>query len=199
MIGLAEISPMSMSVSRPAARRSVVFEHTVEGLFLVALRGRLSAEAEASLRRAGLDLSTKLQPAYPFETWKTCLEIAVRDLYSPLPRPEAWRNIGRALVEGLSRTGIGRATAGVARLLGPLRALRRLEATLKSADNYMEARITERSPTCVEVWLNEVMGQPTYYQGVLEASLAMTGAREGRVELLACTSGGATFHVQWSA
>ncbi|WP_407736389.1 DUF2378 family protein [Hyalangium sp.] len=179
-------------------RRWVVFEHTVEGLFLVALRGRLSAAAAASLRRTGLDLSKKLLPAYPFEIWKQCLEIAVRDLYSHLPRPEAWRRIGHALVEGMARTVIGRATAGVARLLGPLRALRRLEATLKSADNYVEARITERSATCLEVSINEVMGQPTYYQGILEASLAMTGAKGGRVELLSCEGGGATFRVQWS-
>lgn len=199
MIGLVETYPMTGCVPLPAVRRWVVYEHTVEGLFLVALRGRLSATAEASLRQAGVDLSKKLLPAYAFETWKQCLEIAVKDLHSHLPRPEAWRQIGRAMVEGLARTGIGRATAGVARLLGPLRALRRLEATLKSADNYMEARVTERSATCVDVSLNEVLGQPSYYQGILEASLTMTGAKGGRVELLSCSGSGATFRVQWSA
>jgi uncharacterized protein (TIGR02265 family) len=197
MIGLTETYPMSGSVPLLAVRRWVVFDHTVEGLFLVALRGRLSATAVASLRRAGLDLSKKLLPAYAFETWKQCLEIAVKDLHPSLPRPAAWREIGRALVEGMARTGIGRATAGVARLLGPLRALRRLEHTLQSADNYVEARITERSATCVEVWVNEVMGQPTYYQGILEASLTLTGAEAGRVELLSCAGGGATFRIMW--
>lgn len=198
MNGLAEISPMSGSVSLRAMRRWVVFDHAVEGLFLVALRGRLSVAAQADLRRAGLDLSKKLLPAYPFETWKQCLEIAVRDIYSHLPLPEAWREIGHAVVEGMARTGIGRATAGVVRLLGPLRALRRLETMLKSADNYMGARVTEHTSTCVEVWLNEVMSQPTYYQGILEASLAMTGADGGQVDLLSYESGSATFFVQWS-
>ncbi len=198
MMGLAARYPMSRSVPLQVTRRWVVFDHTVEGLFLVALRGRLSATAEACLRRAGLDLSKKLLPAYPFETWRQCLEIAVRDIYSHLPRPEAWRQLGHAVVEGMAQTGLGRATAGVVRLLGPLRALRRLEATLKSADNYLGARVTEYSSTCVEVWLNEVMGQPTYYQGILEASLAMTGAEEGQVELLSYAAGGVTFLVQWS-
>ncbi|WP_224250029.1 DUF2378 family protein [Hyalangium gracile] len=188
---------MSGTLPLRAERRRVVFDHTVEGLFLVALRGRLSVTAESSLRRAGLDLSKKLLPAYPFETWKHCLEIVATDLYPHLTRPQAWQEIGRAMVEGMARTVIGKATVGVARLLGPLRALRRLEHTLQSADNYVEARVTERSPTCVEVWINEVMGQPTYYQGILEACLSMTGAQGGRVELLSCSGGSASFRVQW--
>lgn len=197
MTGLVEPHPLNGTLPVPNVRRPVVFDHAVEGLFLVALRGRLSVTAESSLRRAGLDLSRKLLPAYAFETWKHCLEIIATDLFPHLNRPEAWRQLGRALVDGMARTVIGRATVGVARLLGPLRALRRLDHTLQSADNYVEARITERSPTCVEVWINEVMGQPTYYVGVLEACLAMTRAREGRVELLSCAGSGATFRVTW--
>jgi uncharacterized protein (TIGR02265 family) len=92
---------------------------------------------------------------------------------------------------------MGRATVGVARLLGPLRALRRLEHTLKSAENYVEAHVTERSSTCVEVRINEVIGQPTYYQGILEVILVMTGTGVGQVELLSREGSGATYRVQW--
>jgi uncharacterized protein (TIGR02265 family) len=193
---LAETHP-NLSVSLRTNRPWVVFDHTVEGLFRVALRGRLSITAESSLRRAGLDLSKKLLPAYPFEIWKQCLSIVATDLYPHLARAEAWRQLGHALVAGMSRTVLGRAIVGVSRLLGPLRALKRLDHTLHSVDNYVEARITERSRTCVEVWINEVMEQPTYYQGILEACLAMTVAQGGRVELLAREGHGATFRVQW--
>jgi len=190
-------TPPTESMPLRMAQRWLVFDHTVEGLFLVALRGRLSAATEAKLRRAGLDLSKKLQPAYPFEVWKQCLEIVATDLYPGLPPAEAWRKLGRAIVEGMSQRGMGRAMMRVSRLLGPLRALRRLDHILHSADNYVEARVTERSRTCVEVWINEVMGQPSYYKGILEASLVMMGAEVGQVEVLSLDGCGATFRVSW--
>ncbi|MBN1204348.1 MAG: DUF2378 family protein [Myxococcaceae bacterium] len=196
MNGLAEPLPIQPIPER-AAQRRVVFDHTIEGLFLVALRGRLQVTTESSLRRAGLDLSKKLQPAYPFETWKQCLEIIAMDLYPHVSRPEAWRQLGHKSVEGMVRTVMGRTMVRVARLLGPLRALRRLNHNLQSADNYVKARIAEHSPTCVEVWINEVMEQPSYYQGILEACVAMAGGQGARVELLAREEGGASYRVQW--
>jgi uncharacterized protein (TIGR02265 family) len=196
MTGLAETQPTEI-LPLPMARRWVVFDHTVEGLFLVALRGRLSPATQASLRQAGLDLSKKLQPAYPFDVWKLCLEIVARDLYPRLPCAEAWRKLGRAIVEGMSQRVMGRVMVRVSRLLGPLRALRRLDHILNSAANYVEARVTERSPTCIEVWINDVMGQPSYYQGILEASLVMTGTEVGQVELISRESSGATYRVSW--
>jgi uncharacterized protein (TIGR02265 family) len=175
----------------------MVFDHAVEGLFLVALRGQLSPATQESLRRAGLDLSKKLQPAYPFEVWKKCLEIVAAELYPRLSRAEAWQKLGRAIVEGMSQRVMGRAMVRVSRMLGPLRALKRLDHILNSAGNYVEARVTERSRTCIEVWVNEVMGQPTYYQGILEASLVMTGAEVGQVELISLDGFGATYRVSW--
>jgi uncharacterized protein (TIGR02265 family) len=196
MSGLAE-PQFTGSKPLPIAQRWVVFDHTVEGLFLVALRGRLSATAESSLRKVGLDLSKKLLPAYPFEVWRQCLEIVATDLYPMHPRPEAWRRLGHDMVRGMCQTVLGRAMVGVSRLLGPLRALRRLNHTLRSADNYVEAHITELSPTCCLVWINEVMGQPGYYQGILEASLATMGARGARVRLCSSEGTSATYRVEW--
>ncbi len=196
MTGLAEIQPPP-SLPLPMARRWMVFDHAVEGLFLVALRGQLSPALQESLRRAGLDLSKKLQPAYPFEVWKRCLELVAAELYPRLSRAEAWRKLGRAIVEGMSQRVMGRALVRVSRMLGPLRALKRLDHILNSAGNYVEARVTERSRTCIEVSINEVMGQPTYYQGILEATLVMTGTEVGQVELISLNGFGATYRVSW--
>lgn len=181
----------------PSGPRRLVFEQTIEGLFLVALRHRLSSTAHAALREAGLDLSNKLLPAYPFETWRRGLEIAVADVYPELPRAESYRRLGRDLVEGMTRTGLGRAAASVGRLLGPTRALRRINATFASADNIVQARHRELSPTRFELSLNEVMGQPTFHQGVLEACLPLAGARGLRVEVLSVEGTGATYAVEW--
>ncbi|WP_257461715.1 DUF2378 family protein [Archangium lipolyticum] len=180
-----------------APQRRLVFEHTIEGLFRISLRHRLSALAWQSLREAGLDLSRPLAPAYPYETWKRALEISVADLYPFLPREEAWRRMGRDVVDGMMRTVMGRAMVGVSRLLGPLRSLRRLNSTLRSADNYAESRLFELSPNCCEVWINEVMEQPSYYQGVLEACVTLAGGRDVSTRVLSRDGHGAFLHVEW--
>ena len=174
-----------------------MFEHTFEGLFRFALRERLSAQAWDALRQAGVDLSKPLLPAYSYEMWRRSLELAVADVYPRLPTAEAWRHLGRDVVRGMVYTLMGRAMVGVARLLGPLRSLRRLNNTLRSADNYVESRITELSPTACEVWFNEVMDQPSYYQGVLEASLGLAGARGIQTRVLRREGPGAVLHVEW--
>jgi uncharacterized protein (TIGR02265 family) len=196
MQGLSE-PRLTGSKPAPAMQRWVVFDHTVEGLFLIALQGRLSTMAMARLRAEGIDLSKKLQPAYSFEIWKRCLEVAVTDLYGRLPRAEGYRRLGHEMVQGMGKTVMGRAMVGVARLLGPLRALRRLDHNLHSADNYVQARLTELASNWCEVWINEVMDQPGYYQGILEACLEMAGAHGIRVEMIAREGSGASFLVQW--
>lgn len=179
------------------APRRWVFGHTVEGLFLVALRGRLSEAAREALCRGGLDLSRPLQPTYSYETWRRSLEISALDLYPLLPREEAWYRLGRSVVEGMVQTLLGRTMAGVARLLGPLRSLRRFNNTLRSAGNYVESRLEELSSTACRVWINEVMGQPAYYQGVLEAGVAVAGGQRPRTRVLSREGSGAWLHVEW--
>jgi uncharacterized protein (TIGR02265 family) len=181
----------------PAGPRRLVFENTVEGLFRISLRDRLSSPAWQALRAAGIDPARPLLPAYSQETWRRGLEIAVADLYPFLPREEAWRRLGRDVMEGLMHTVLGRAMVGVSRLLGPLRSLRRLNNTLRSTDNYVESRLTELSPTSCEVWINEVMDQPTYYQGILEACMVLAGGQQVRVRVVAREGHGARLHVEW--
>jgi uncharacterized protein (TIGR02265 family) len=179
------------------ARPRWVFEHTVEGLFRMALGTRLSAAAQQSLCEAGLDLSRRLLPAYSHDTWKRCLAIAADDLYPRVPRPEAWRRLGSELILGVSQTAMGRAMSSVARMLGPLRWLRRLQHTLRGLDNVVEVQLRELSPTACELHLNEVMDQPGFYQGVLEACLTQAGARQVRARVIRREGAGATLHVEW--
>jgi uncharacterized protein (TIGR02265 family) len=95
--------------------------------------------------------------------------------------------VGQGLEEvlGLSQTVRGRAMSRVARMLGPLRWLRRLQHTLRGLDNAVEVR------------LNEVMERPTFYQGVLEACLIQAGARQVRARVVQREGAGATLHVEW--
>jgi len=185
--------------TRAPTARQLVFEHTVEGLFRVALNGQLSPRATRALEDTGIELTRPLLPAYPVETWRRALEITVADVYARLSPEEAWRRLGHEVLDGLVDTHMGRSLRGAAQQLGPLGFLRRFNTTLRSADNYVQARLEERSPTLCEVWINDVMGQPAYYQGMLEASLALAGGRGARARVLGREAGGARFQVEWDA
>jgi len=176
-----------------------VFEHAVDGLFRGPLRDRLSASALQALCEVGIDLSKPLLPAYSSETWGRALHIAAADLSTELPHEASWRRLGQELINGLVHTLVGGAMVNVATLLGPLRFLRRLNSTLRNADNYVEARLQDVSPTSCEVWINDVMEQPAYYRGVLEALITLAGGREARTRLLSCEGRGAWFLAEWEA
>ena len=186
-----------MQVHETVLEPRLVFEHTVEGLFRVALNGKLSPPATRALGQTGIELTRPLLPAYPVETWRRALEITVADVYAQLPPDEAWRRLGHEVLDGLVHTRLGRSLSNAAQLLGPLRFLRRLNTTLRSADNYVRAELKEQAPTTCEVWINEVMDQPAYYQGLLEASVALAGGRKAHSRLLAREGRGARFQVRW--
>jgi uncharacterized protein (TIGR02265 family) len=181
----------------PAPRQRVIFEHTVDWLLQPPVRLRLSPAAYAALKEAGLDPTERLRPAYSFDTWRRALAIIVADLYPACPPNEGYRLLGGTLARGVERTAMGRAMVSMGRLLGPLRSLRRINETFRSADNYVESRLTERGPTHCELWINEVMDQPGYYQGILEVCLELAGAHEGRVEVLSRDGAGASFALSW--
>jgi uncharacterized protein (TIGR02265 family) len=179
------------------AHERVVFDNTVHGLFQIALQGELSPDARRAMRLAGLDLDQKLLPAYPLPIWVRCLEIAVQDIYPHLPREEAYRQLGHQIVLGVSETVLGRGMLALGRALGPRRMLMRMNHNFRNADNFVQARLTELSPTCFEVQLNETLGLPTYFQGILEAALAASGARAPTVGCLREEPPGCTYRVQW--
>ncbi|MFP2927150.1 DUF2378 family protein [Pyxidicoccus sp. 3LG] len=181
----------------PAPKQRVIYEHTVEWLLQPSVRLYLSPAACAALKDVGLDVTERLRPAYSFDTWQRTLAIVVADLYPAVPTREAYRLLGRMLVRGVERTALGRAMVSMGRLLGPLRAMRRIDETFRSADNYVESRFTEHSPTHCALWINEVLDQPGYYQGILEMCLELAGAREVRVEVLSRDGASATFALSW--
>ncbi|MET0404068.1 MAG: DUF2378 family protein [Cystobacter sp.] len=185
--------------STSAARERWVFEHTVDGLFRGSLRERLSATALVSLRQAGIDLSRPLLPAYSSETWIRALHIAAEAFSADLSPEASWRRLGQEVIQGLVHTRVGSAMVSVAGLLGPLRFLRRLNSTLRSTDSYVESRLKEVGPTSCEVWISEVMEQPAYHRGMLEALVSLAGGRDVRVRVLTCEGPGAWFLVEWEA
>ncbi|NMO16119.1 DUF2378 family protein [Pyxidicoccus fallax] len=175
----------------------LIYGVTAQGLFLHALGRRLSANARVALREAGMDLDQDLLPAYDLGTWMRCLDIALRDLWPDLPREEAWRRMGHTLVEGITSTMLGRLTMTAARALGPQLAVSQFNRAFRNSDNFVELRPKELGPGRWELWISDIVGRPHYYQGILEKSLELTGARGFQVSVLRQEPPACVFLMQW--
>lgn len=157
-----------------AQHTQVVFEQTMEGL-LRAIRPRLTPACKARLEQAGLDVDSSLLPAYAFEVWMKCLLVSAEELWPGEPRERAMFHLGEAFIEGYRETFLGRAVLGVIRVIGPRRALHRSTRSFRSGNNYTETKITDTSPTSLELWMNEVGPYPSFTQGLIEAALRASG------------------------
>lgn len=175
----------------------LIFDHTIEGLFMRGLTGQVTPRLKEKLRQAGLDLSRPLLPAYPVDVWMRCIGLTAQELYSTTPDTEAWRRLGERMVEGYRETVMGSAMFTLLKILGPRRTLERAQKNFRSGNNYTEVRFTDVSPTLVEVWMNETDLMRYFIQGMIQAGMRTSGAPDLRVSILQFDSQGTTYRVSW--
>ncbi|KFE67693.1 DUF2378 family protein [Hyalangium minutum] len=175
----------------------LVYEQTIEALFVRALGARLSPECRVRLREAGLDVSQKLKPAYSFDSWMKFIRIAAEELHPGLPLPEATFKLGEAYVDGFRETMLGRAVMSLLRVLGPRRTVLRATQNFRAGNNYTETRVAELAPGRFEVWMNEVGPYPEFTAGIIQAGVRMSGAKELRVEMFDYDGHACTYRITW--
>jgi uncharacterized protein (TIGR02265 family) len=175
----------------------LIFEQTIEALFLRALAGRLKPDCKARLRHAGLDVDQKLKPAYSFQSWMTFLRIATEELYADLSVDEGAFKLGELYIEGFRETMLGRAVLSLLRVLGPRRALARATQSFRAGNNYTESRLAELGPSQFELWMNEVGALPSFTAGIIHAGLRVAGAQNIRVEPVDHDGHGCTYRISW--
>ena len=177
----------------------LVYSGTVEALFLRALENRLTPACRQRLAEAGLDLEQKLPPSYTLEQWKQFLRIAADHVYAGMPAEAAYYSLGERFIDGYFSSIFGRALLGMARLVGPRRALTQARLCFRTSANCSEVRIVEKSPTEVEVWLTDIGADlPTFVAGVLARATELSGGQR----VVAIPEGfdgqSATYYVRWS-
>lgn len=161
------------------------------------LHGKIPLTLKEQLRREGLDLDRKLLPAYPVETWARCVGLTAKALYPDKPEVEAWRLLGERHIEGFHETMLGRALFGVLRLLGPKRRLARMRQSFRAGNNYQEVRLTDVSPTEMDVWLNE-RGMLRYFKlGILHGSARAAGDPNAMAVVKNFDDEGVTYRISW--
>src|SRR5512145_3020631 len=121
------VSSSASSAAPSESRPRLIFSSSFEGMFLRALRDRLTPELKAKLRDEGVDLDKKLAPGYPLDVWMRCVDHAAQALYPSLKFGDAHWKLGEDFVRGYAETTIGHAMFAVLKLLGPMRAVARLE------------------------------------------------------------------------
>lgn len=175
----------------------LVFEQTIEALFVRALGGRLTPECRVRLRQAGLDVDQEIKPAYSFDSWMLFIRIAAEELFPGEPLPQSTFKLGEAYVEGFRQTMLGRAVMSLLRVLGPRRAIARATQNFRAGNNYTETRITELGHSQFDVWMNEVGDFPEFTAGIIQAGVRMSGAKELRVEPYGYDGHGCTYRITW--
>ena len=178
--------------------QKMVFEQTIEGLFLRGLGDRLTPACKSRLRAHGLDLDRKLLPAYEFEKWMAYLRIAAEELYGDSSTEVAMFRLGERTVDGFGDTLMGRAVLAMTRIIGPVRTLQRCDRNFRSGNNYTTSRLKELSAQCYELWVNEVGPYPTFTGGIVCAALRVAGAKEPKAEVVSHDGHACTYRITWS-
>ena len=172
-----------------------VYEHTVEGLFFKALRSRLTPELEQKLKALGIDVHGKPK-SVPQDQWVRALELAASALFEG-PADERFRQLGHSVMLRYEETVMGKAVITVMRLMGPKRILGRINSTLRSGNNFIEASLAPTGPNSWEGTVNECNGNPYYIAGVLEQGLIISGAKSPMVLVSEFNGHSARFHITW--
>jgi uncharacterized protein (TIGR02265 family) len=175
----------------------LVFELSLEGLFIRGIGDLITWQLKAELRTLGLDLDRKLPRSVPRETWYAALNLVVKHLFAEVPRDEAHRLMGQRLMHGTENTFPGRAIAPLVRKLGPRRFLKRLPRNMKASNNFATGVITELSATSVQLDVDDVGDAPGVFVGSLERMVAWAGGSDVVVTMKA-TPPAATYVVSWA-
>ena len=116
------------------------FQNSIEGLYVRGLGKLLGPAEKAALARVGLRVD-QLQPAYSEATVLAALRVV-----GPVVLPNGtWEQqlhrLGVLTVVGYVDTVLGRALAGMLRVVGPERGIGWLDRNMRSLTNYLNVRV----------------------------------------------------------
>lgn len=176
------------------ATEKYVFPSLIEG-YMKGLGPRFTDETRRKLKAAGLDVA-KLPPAIPVNDMTPFMEIIASTAWPDAPKNEQLRQLGLCAIRGWQGTLLGSAAAAMIRLIGPHRALTRLDRAFSTTNNFNRAKTELLGAKEALVTINDVQEMPTYWVGIFEAALELL-ALEGTVVIDHQTPPEATFRLTW--
>lgn len=174
----------------------LIFDHTVESL-LRTLERPIPPEQIQGLDALGIDLSKPLLPAYPIEVFSQLIGFIGRHRFPRLSAQEADFEVGRSFIQAYTtQTVMGKALKGLLRVIGPHRALERMNRTFRSANNYTETRLEKLGPSSYQLWFNFAL-RPSYFAGMVHETLVLCGQKQAQVKALDAPRPEALVDVSW--
>lgn len=181
----------SLSESRALPRIPV---SVMEGLFVRGLKaeGRL-VERLLSL---GYDIK-KPEVNYSVLTYQRCVNAARQEAFPHLTDEEAYRLLGRRLVEGFLETLVGKVVAVAMPMIGPGHVVERLPRYLAMMGRgEMVVRITPAGGTARRIYFGDIYNRPEFLAGCLDAALEKACVHP-TVSVEERTSDGYRLFVRW--
>lgn len=172
----------------------IIFEVSFRSLF-DSLPDALQPQVARTWKSLGVDVE-RLLPGYPIETWWKAVEAAASFLDGP--PPERLRRLGRGLTDRFSQSLLGKATAPLARLMGPRRSLLRSPITFRSGNNYLQTTVELDEPQRVRLRVNDVSPVSDLLAGSIEGMVTFTGGVRPQVEVERSATSTA-YDVRWEA
>lgn len=178
-----------------------VYEQSIEGMYLKGHAKALTPRVKQALREAGIDLDKPLKASYPATLVNEATRVFRRLAYAHEPDDmKAYLAMGAATVDGYFNTVIGRAMAGVLKLIGFKRLIDRLPQAMSGGSSYTRVTVTWKGPTEAHVALNDVEPHPGLNMGVLQRGLShWFGGKNVQVTLVEHVAPGATYRVTFDA
>jgi uncharacterized protein (TIGR02265 family) len=177
----------------PADER-LVFPSLIEG-YMKGLGPRFDAALKAKLKAQGLDVA-KLPPAIPATEMLGHMRVICAHAWPDEPELEQLRMLGLTAIRGWSTGLLGSAASAMIRLVGPRRALGRLDRAFSTTNNFSRAKTEFVNEHEALVTINDVQGMPSYWVGILEAGMELLGVT-GTVVVDAQRPPEATLRVNW--
>ncbi|MET0404783.1 MAG: DUF2378 family protein [Cystobacter sp.] len=146
-----------------------------EGLFVRGLEPH--AAIAGALAKEGYDPRCP-DVDYPILTWKRCVTQARYLAYASLSDAEAYRILGRKLVEGFANTLLGRVAAAGLPMLGPSRVVERLPRYLSMMGRpELQVQNVSMGERVRRVTVPDTYNPPELIAGALEVALEYAHAQ----------------------
>jgi uncharacterized protein (TIGR02265 family) len=183
------------------SEQKLVFEQSIEGMYLKGHPELLSPQVKEAIRAVGIDLDQKLKPFYPSELVNEASRVFRKLAYAREPDDaKAYTRMGERIVDGYFNTVLGKAMVSVLKLFGAKRIVGRLPMTLKSGTNFQVVTLEWKGET--EAWLTlaDTEPDPHVNVGVLQRSFThWFGVPSMKVSVVEHARPKATYRLNWTA
>jgi uncharacterized protein (TIGR02265 family) len=169
------------------------FQSAVQGL--LATLPTLTPEVRAHLKTLGVD-PEHLLPAYPQTVYLAVMGYVGETLFPSLPLEEREIATGSAFLRSYGATLLGSAALGLAKVIGPARAIGRLTRSLRTANNFAQGGTVSAGERSIQVWIEPVV-RPHLYLGMLREAGRQLALGSSTVALTRFENERAEYLVQW--